>query len=161
MKKNILLLILVLVGCKNDLDKREAMNWWVENEAVATTILNLLIKSPIIERVEANTRKELIKNYKDFNESTWLTYRQLEKIIKNDNKLEVVTFYDLEDVIILSLIIDRYGLSIAGCSLSILYYSNDSLYEQNSKKHAIYSEKLKPNWYLEINGDKECIRHTK
>ena len=158
MKKLILLLIVIfVVGCSGSINKLTAIDWWNNNEIVALEILKLLELAPLVERVEIDTRKELIKNYYKFDAQAWKIYRKVEKIMKVKN-IEVVTFHQLEDVTILDLIVDRYGISIAGCSLSILYYSDDAIYHQNSIKHAIYSEQLKPNWYLEINGDKECIK---
>lgn len=158
-KLSLILFIVLLAGCGGNLDKSAALNWWDENEAIALEILELLKSAPVIERVEIDTRKELITNYKNFDDEAWAVYRSIEKLMKN-NKLEVVTIHYLNELIIFGLIVDRYGLSIAGCSLSIIYYSDDLRYK-NRENRVVYSEKLKPNWYLEINGDKECIRHAK
>ena len=157
-----ILFIVLIVGCTGNIDKRDAINWWNENETVALEILKLLKSTHLVKRVEIDTRKELITNYKNFDDRAWTVYRGVEKIMKN-SKLEVITTHYLDGFFILEMIIDRYGYAIGeggGCYLSVVYYNNANTYE-NMIKHVVYSEKLKSNWYLEINGDKECIRHAK
>ena len=163
MKKLVLIVlilsVILLVGCGGSIDKQNSLNWWGENEDVALKILKLFKSSPLIDRVEIDTRKELISNYEKFDDKTWKVYRSIEKVMRN-KEIEVVTSYYFDDSYILEMTLDRYGYAIGeseGCYSSVVYYSNVNIYEK-MVKDIVYTEKLKPNWYLEINGDKNCIR---
>ena len=143
----------VLVGCDGRNPKmtiEDGKEWFQENKMELLELRELLLKRPVIKRVTPDMSHKYIKNYNEFDLVDRIVYNYLEERCRA-LKIHTISSWRSSknsELLGMDFVIDRHGIAVSGCSISIEYNTNEKSIKSVKDSGNVVEDLDIVDWYI-------------